>query len=172
MLSSDWLIKGVFFFYQFLVFFRFSPSEGFLSLGIPYSVVLANTTVLVDKYHAREKIPSLNSLWRHAHGVTCNSELLGFLASTNTKVKKNDRRQCQPLCLKSLKCIYFKCICIIYLHVVYCSKTLIYSIFDFAPEITLPWKDFSCFPRLIKVLQIKWTRWSELSSEPACIPLF
>ena len=51
------------------------------------------------------------------------------------KVKKNDRRQCQPLCLKSLKCIHFKFICIIFLHVVYCSKTVIYYIFDFVPEI-------------------------------------
>ena len=65
---------------------------------------------MVFAYHAREKIPSLNSLWRHG----CNSELLGFLLSTNAKVKKNDRRHCQSLCLKSLKCIYFKFISIVF----------------------------------------------------------
>ena len=58
----------------------------YISLGIPYSVVC--------KYPARgKKIPSLNRLWRHG----CNSEWLGFLLPTNDKVKKNDRRQCQPL---------------------------------------------------------------------------
>jgi hypothetical protein len=37
-----WLVdKMGILFYQFLVFFCFSPSEGYLSLGIPYSVVFA-----------------------------------------------------------------------------------------------------------------------------------
>ena len=62
-------------------------------------------------------------------------ELLEFLLSTNAKVKKNDGRQCQPLCLKSLKCICFKFICIIFFT--YCilkqNRDLFY--FDFVPEI-------------------------------------
>ena len=86
MLSSDWLIKGVFF-NQSLVFSTFSPSEVYMSLGIPYSMVFACDTPLMGK------IPSLNSLSRHG----CNSELLEFLLPTNNTVKKNDRRQCQPL---------------------------------------------------------------------------
>ena len=61
MLSFDWLIKGVIF-YQFLGFSPFSPSQGYLSLRILYSE--ANTMVL-GKYHARGKIPSLSSLWHH-----------------------------------------------------------------------------------------------------------
>jgi hypothetical protein len=34
--------------------------------------------------------------------------------------------------------------------------------FWFCSRNTLLWKDFSCFRRLIKVLKIKWTRWSEV----------
>ena len=125
MLSSDWLIKGVFFFLPILSFSALSPSQGYLSLGIPY-------TTLLGKYHARGKIPSLNSLWHHG----CNSELLVFLLSTNAKVKKNDRRQCQPLFLKSLKCIYFKFICIIFFNMLYIvAKQWFYSIFDFVADI-------------------------------------
>ena len=60
MLSSDWLIKGVFI-DQFLVFSDIFPSSGYFSLRIPYSVVFANTKVL-DKYYARGKRISLNSL--------------------------------------------------------------------------------------------------------------
>ena len=82
--AAFWLVDKRGNFYQFLVFSAFSPSEGYLSLGIPYSMVFANTTVL-GKYHAHGKIPSLNSLWRHG----CNSELLRFLLPTNDKVKKN-----------------------------------------------------------------------------------
>ena len=60
-------------FNQFWILFRFSPSEGYLPLRILYS-----------KYHAREKIPSLNSLWRHV----CNSELLGFFIQPMVKERK------------------------------------------------------------------------------------
>ena len=63
-----------------------------------------------------------------------------------------DNRQCQPLCLKSLKCIYFKFICIIFLHVVYCSKTVIYSSFDFVPEIHFFEKIFLLFFKIDKSL--------------------
>jgi hypothetical protein len=34
--------------------------------------------------------------------------------------------------------------------------------FRFCSRNALLWTDFSCFPRLIKVLEIKWTRWSEI----------
>jgi hypothetical protein len=131
MLSSDWLIKGAFFFYQFLVFFHFIPIAGVFVLG----------NSALGKYHAWRKIPSLNNLWSHR----CNFELLGFLLSTNAKVKKNDRRQCQSICLKSLKCIYFKFICIIFFTCCISSKTVIYSIFDFAPEIHIFEKIFPVF---------------------------
>jgi hypothetical protein len=47
-------------------------------------------------------MPSLNSLWRHG----CDSELLGFLLSTNDTVKQDGIRQCQPSCWKSYSYIY------------------------------------------------------------------
>ena len=148
-----WLVDKSGIFCQFFVFSALSPSQGYLSLGIPYSVVFskANTTVL-GKYPARGKIPSLNSLWRHR----CNSELLTFLLSTNAKVKKSDRRQCRPLCLKisDLFALYFFACCILQQN-----GDLFY--FRFC----------SCFPRLIKLLEIKWRRWSEVLNL-ACMPLF
>ena len=49
--------------------------------------------MVLGKYPARGKILCLNSLWRHS----CNYEWLGFRLSTNDKVKKIGRRQCQPL---------------------------------------------------------------------------
>jgi hypothetical protein len=58
MLSSDWLIKGVFLINSEF-FHAFSPSQGYLSLGIPYDV--ANTMV-IGNYPAQGKIPCLNSL--------------------------------------------------------------------------------------------------------------
>ena len=85
MLSSDWLIKGVFFTNPY--FFPLFPHRRCIC---PWEFRIAwylpNTTLV-------RKIPSLNRLWRHE----CNSELLGLLLPTNDKVKKNDRRQCQPL---------------------------------------------------------------------------
>jgi hypothetical protein len=52
MLSSDWLMKGVFF-YQFFVFFSFSTIAGIFAYKYPGTI---------GKYPARDEIPSLNSL--------------------------------------------------------------------------------------------------------------
>ena len=115
MLSSDWLIKGICV-TNLLVFFPINLTlQVYLSMEIPYSLSIYHVTR--GKFHAQEKIPSLSSWWRHG----CNSEFLGFLLSTNEKVKKNDRWQCQPLCLKSLKCtgICFKFICINSFYMLY-----------------------------------------------------
>ena len=60
----------------------------------------------------------------------------------------------------------------IVLHVVYCSKTVIYSILDFVPEIHFFLKDFSWFPRLLKDLEMMQINEVFWSSEPAFMPLF
>ena len=43
MLSSDWVMKGVFF--LSLLFFALSPSPGYFPLGIPYSVVFVGNSL-------------------------------------------------------------------------------------------------------------------------------
>jgi hypothetical protein len=81
MLSSDWLMQGVFF-YQFLVFSALSPSTRYLPLGIPYSMVFASKYHgPIGKYPVRGEIPSLNSLWRHG----CNSNYSGFFFQPTLK---------------------------------------------------------------------------------------
>jgi hypothetical protein len=80
-------------------------------------------------------------------------ELLGFLLSTNAKVKK--MTTVSALCLKSLKCIYFKSICIIFFAC--CMLKQNRDLFHFwvcSRIYTLLWKDFSCFRRLI--LSLSW----------------
>jgi len=62
-------------------------------------VVCSSTSTMVQRHRTAQGLEHFKAsiLWRHG----CDSELLGFLPSTNDKVKKNGRRQCQPSCWKS-----------------------------------------------------------------------
>ena len=70
-------------------------------------------------------------------------ELLGFLLSTNAKVKK--MTTVSAVMLEIVEMYIFQIYLHHNLHVVYCSKTVIYSIFDFAPEIHFFEKIFPAF---------------------------
>ena len=121
MLSSDWLMKGVFF-----------TNSSFFSAFPP--------------------LP----------------ELLGFLLSTNARVKTMTDDSVSHYIWNpwnvyisnSFAWFFFAC----------CMLKQNHDLFYFrvCSGNTLLWKDFSCFRRLIKVLKIKWSRWSEALNLLAC----
>ena len=113
--------------------------------------------LVISKYYARGKIPSLNSLWRR----WCNSELLGvFFLSTNAKLKKMTEdsviryawtRWNVYISIEIVEMYIFQMyLHYFFLHVLYCSKTVIYSIFDFAPEIHFFEKIFPAYLEWLK----------------------
>jgi hypothetical protein len=80
-------------------------------------------------------------------------ELIGFHLSTNAKVKK--MTTVSALCLKSLKCMYFKFICINFFACCMLKQNRDLFYFWVYSRIYTPlWQDFSCFRRLI--LSLSW----------------
>ena len=74
MLSSGWLMKGVFFFYQFFVFSAFPPLPGYLPK--------------ISRYYRKISHSRRNPFFKQFMKSRMLFELLGFLLSTNAKVKK------------------------------------------------------------------------------------
>jgi hypothetical protein len=128
MLSSDWLMKEVFFtnseFFQL-----FHHCRGYLQISRT-----------IGKYPARDEIPSLNSLWRHG----CNSNYSGFFFQPTLKVKK--MTTVSAVMFEIVEMYIFQ----IHLHYFFCmmyvkNKTVIYSIFEFVPEMHFFEKIFPVF---------------------------